>query len=517
MSREALKMALGVTIFGGMIYYAVTSGYFKKVEVLIDKLTGQKTPITGSYSCPMSGKLGGLPFFDKNPNPKSTLIITEIGGVVIAENGNEKLKLHPEGSSYSTGLIPLGKSNARLTFTFNPPKMTVAHETIIGSITYKSNYSCILETSAVTTITKKDEFIKSVFIRPCPGELYESFNKDGKIPKTRVGGGTMGSVCKDLLDSGVTDIFMPLKSDDYGNAAGCGKDGDVLFASDTHPESENEKFREQRKLGFDPLKDLVLSCRNTYWDNGKKKVKFHGWFPVFKDMHAAAIGPLLGSQTEYWVFKSKSENCKSTIYADPENEEIFDYNMTLLNEAVATFALSGINLDYIRYPDLGGFRADLPKECNDANFEINSDAVTAFVKRVREEFPTIILSADVRAGPFQRIGVGQDGMLPYLDVIMPMSYTYFAGFKGDEEVKMWVNLLLKDYPQKSIVPIIRGWYNKVEDPRSSDPLKGTQLDFQAVKQTKASGFSIFTYDSLIDEGTLDKKKLTDIKKKIGYE
>ncbi len=76
---------------------------------------------------------------------------------------------------------------------------------------------------------------RGVFIRPCPGSLYDpgafeiGSNRQAAQLKTRVGGGTLKKVCEDLSDSEVTDIFLPFKVDDQENAPGCGAYGQLLY------------------------------------------------------------------------------------------------------------------------------------------------------------------------------------------------------------------------------------------------------------------------------------------------
>ncbi|MFH2020573.1 MAG: hypothetical protein ABIJ34_04115 [archaeon] len=104
------------------------------------------------------------------------------------------------------------------------------------------------------------KFRKAVFIRPCQGDLYGLLPEDKReIIALTAARSTVDLTCRDLLDSGVTDIFLPFKVDDQANSH-CGVHGELLYDSqyDAH---ENEKLKKSREAGFDPIGALIDKCR----------------------------------------------------------------------------------------------------------------------------------------------------------------------------------------------------------------------------------------------------------------
>ncbi|MBI2079632.1 hypothetical protein HYT84_02615, partial [Candidatus Micrarchaeota archaeon] len=288
---------------------------------------------------------------------------------------------------------------------------------------------------------------KAVFIRPCEGQLFTSFD-GGKT----IGPGSIDRVCKDLHDSWVTDVFVAFKVDHEGK--GCGDYGELLYPSQKYHANVSSKF----SGGADPIRTLMEACYG---------LRFHAWFPVFLDPNAIQYAEKKGGKArqaaKFLGFLDYLSPVYSKDFADPNNRYVVEYELGLLKEITEMYPdLFGINLDYIRYADLNDFRVQYEKETGKKFPEnyfvaVNPQAVTEFVKTVLGHFPFLKRSADVRAGKGPREGVGQDGILPYLDWIMPMSYVNFAGFEGDKEVKKWALILKGQYPNKTLIPILRGW------------------------------------------------------------
>ena len=89
-----------------------------------------------------------------------------------------------------------------------------------------------------------DNYKRAVFIRPCAGQL---FNSD--FTGTLVGGGTVQSVCKDLKDSCVTDLFIPFKAVETPEEGdtGCGVNGELSYPSGNYPDHVNARFRKMHE------------------------------------------------------------------------------------------------------------------------------------------------------------------------------------------------------------------------------------------------------------------------------
>jgi|GEM_PF-6189806 len=338
---------------------------------------------------------------------------------------------------------------------------------------------------------------KAVFIRPCEGQLYKSFDTQ----ETRIGGGTVGSVCDDLKKSGVTDVFISFKADDETNAPTCGTYGKLLYDSE-YDDHEHGDFKGARDDGFDPIKALIDACKS-------KGMRVHAWFPVFSDREIiedlgeeagqkAVSIPVWYNPFSWWDVEY------SSTFANPENPDVVEYELSLLREIVQKYRVNGINLDYIRYADAGDFSEG-------RHVVVISSAITDFVRKVREEFPEIELSADVRAGHLERLGVGQHVILTYLDIIMPMTYTKSFGFGDHREVKSRVIQLKLQHSDKILMPILRGW--RVEQDNNG-LLSDLKNDIEAAKESGSNGYGIFTYEALLF--ATGKRKLDRLKEKIGF-
>src|SRR3989338_577092 len=222
-----------------------------------------------------------------------------------------------------------------------------------------------------------DNYRRAVFIRPCAGQL---FNSD--FTGTLVGGGTVQSICKDLKDSCVTDLFIPFKAAEVPpneekkipgeNDKGCGVNGELSYPSGNYPDHVNERFRKMHEKGRDPVKELVDTCSGM-------GIQVHASFAVFKDPKAIEVaggaekagakavvqkevpksdddifGYVLGSISN-WVDSTINSitndyDYASDTFADPSNQSVVNYEITLLREITTEYPhITGINLDFIRY------------------------------------------------------------------------------------------------------------------------------------------------------------------------
>jgi hypothetical protein len=165
----------------------------------------------------------------------------------------------------------------------------------------------------------------------------------------------------------------------------------------------------------------------------------------------------------------------------------------------------GVNFDYIRYDDAD--KVEIDGTWKNVSWIVNANAVESFIKKVSEKFPKIILSADVMASSIRRKAVGQDGVLNYVDIILPMTYTKY----GVDEVGTWISDIRSSHPNKKILALIRGWaYTQ----NSNGLLEDGKTDITSAKTAKSSGYAIFTYESLLSES--NQIFLKDIKEKLGF-
>jgi len=352
-------------------------------------------------------------------------------------------------------------------------------------------------------------FTRSVFIRPCQQQLYLSF-VDVKNPSTTVGGGTVSTVCADLRDSGVTDIFIPFKADDELSAPACGSQGVQLYPSGIKlPQfkglsiTEPYGFKKAWETEFDPIKYVITTCTSEY-DKTSQKIRFHAWFPVFADRKAASIAPVVGISG--LIDKKENPGCKSKKYANPANGDVRRYELDILEEITKKYPIAGINLDYIRYPDL----EDLRKEtgCSNISINVNSGVIEAFVREVKARFPSMTLSADVKSSALDRLDVGQGNIIQYLDVVMPMLYT---GWITPAAIPVFLGEMRLLYPDAVVVPDLRGW----DYPKGSGHLiADLTRDISLAKEGGSDGYAIFTYEQMLKD--TKSKNLKSIKGRLGY-
>ncbi len=127
---------------------------------------------------------------------------------------------------------------------------------------------------------------------------------------------------------------------------------------------------------------------------------------------------------------------------------------------------------------------------------VSSEAVEAFVNRVRERFPRMILSADVFAGAGARRSLGQDTILQHLDIIMPMEYTSLEFTVKD--IKESVQFLRSNYSGKPLIAVVRTWS------LGGEGLLGLKMsvlaDLTAVVEAGTRSYGLFTYESLLELG-----------------
>ncbi len=214
--------------------------------------------------------------------------------------------------------------------------------------------------------------------------------------------------------------------------------------------------QKQKFKGFDPLQAFI--------DAGKKYgVKIHAWVHTFFVGHAGpgngkSIGPVLTHHPEWALVKRNGEKISRAedgyLYVCPARPEVQNYLASLYHEICVKYpGLGGVQLDYVRYPVNSSLEesscycdycrsafkkfsgvdpldidpASHPKEWKTWQ-RWREDNITRFVKRVREENPKVIFSADVFPDIEEaRKTKMQDWALwarkRYIDFLAPMIYT----------------------------------------------------------------------------------------------
>ncbi len=486
---------------------ALATGFLGTLAAVPVHAEAQEKPVvdvTGNYSCNLSSNTL-IPMLSSSfsvsictTDGKTSISFQNGPTFPVTQTGGSNFSFKPSASQTSSNLASgtgYLTDDEKLVLTQEFRRQTLLGSTITLSCKYKT--PC------------KDNLVRAVFIRPCEGDLFDT---DGfTTGKTKVGGGTIESVCEDLKASGVTDVFLPFKVDDEVNSH-CGKQGELLYPSEKYPANVEPKLKAS---GFDPIRKIMGGCGKVY---GKAKIRFHAWFPVFKDRVAAQIAGLPGQKPGWAFWASDSE---SKLIADPTSSKVTVYQLQLLAELTQMYGVVGINLDYIRYPD-SSQEAELPVGFHGFGahtFTVDSGAITSFVETVRAKFPKLTLSADVKAGGDARTAVGQDEMLPLLDVIMPMTYSYF-GMGGSDDIASWVSKVQFKYPEKLVIPDLRGWLCRIYEgcrltETSPEFIYQLSSDIQAVRALTVGGYAIFDYESLLRDVGNDKT-LKDIRRELRY-
>jgi hypothetical protein len=444
--------------------------------------------------------------------------------ILFRDSWNVSFSAKGDGSNFRyTKASSMGQKTWNLNFT--GPKTfklrITSATTVFPTVTLETNCHCKDARKAAAAPT--DKTMRGVFIRPDKAlfQFYTSFGGPGKTAVTV--SGTLKSSAQDLLNSGVTDIFIGFKTDFPWSHNG--HSGDFLFDS-KEGGYEDSLSLFARQNGFDPINAFMNACQATYAAAGKK-VRFHAWFPVFKDEYAVRFGFQTGNANSGFVgnalnaishlLNGKNCDCQSNVAAEPSNPMVVTYELTALEELMANYPLlSGINLDYIRYMLVGDScyaGGDVKKDVEPHIWNVNSTAIEDFVKKVRAEFPNAVLSADVFADAQMRIDIGQAGILQYLDIIMPMAYTYFPNGTA-MDLKTWVSTIKQGFPTKTVMPILRGWEDGLPNPTPAGLISNLTSDLVAVKTIGSDGYAIFTYEYLLKQ--TGNNKLSAIKAKLGY-
>jgi len=311
-----------------------------------------KPQIVGRYECLPQKRVGGQHIFAVELPMAYSFNLTEKDGTLFKTDAlgmPHPLTRDSAGFSYEGGtrqrkIIGVGR--------FSEDGGLILRET------YKlSGVTAVYEWKCKHCADAASKVMKAVFIRPGSAEyqFYNSFGGLGKNAAT-VGGGTLQSTARDLLNSGVTDIFIGFKTDFPWSATG--HSGDLLFDS-REGGYEDPISLSARQNGFNPISAFMNACQAAYAAAGKK-VRFHAWFPVFKDEYAVRFGFQTGNANSGFVgnvldaashfLTGKNCDCQSNVAAEPSNPMVATYELTTLKELMAEYPLlSGINLDYIRY------------------------------------------------------------------------------------------------------------------------------------------------------------------------
>lgn len=193
----------------------------------------------------------------------------------------------------------------------------------------KKNVSLSIEASndaLKSIIPHKPKELKGVWIRPVERNAYEIKNTVKRLKKLGV-----NTVFVETFYHGKT-IYPSKLMAKYGFVP------------------QNELF-----VGFDPLEVWAEECK-------KEKMKLHIWFETFyvgndtvnsNPQAILLLNPEWGNKTkkDYTAINpSKAATEHNGYFLDPANPEVRKFILELMEEIIVTYKPSGINLDYIRYP-----------------------------------------------------------------------------------------------------------------------------------------------------------------------
>jgi len=186
--------------------------------------------------------------------------------------------------------------------------------------------------------------------------------------------------------------------------------------------------------------------------------RIHAWMPCFKD------------NDKNWV--------------DPANESFKNQLLDTISKINAVQGLSGIHLDYIRYP---------------GNANGQTSYINDFVSKARQRCQGKILSAAVMpegAGNAQAYGQDYGELGKYLDWICPMIYK--GNYKADTA---WIGKATAYINNRAPGKVIAGLqtYRSDDDPTKL-PEQELNGDINMALQSGAKGFALFRYGLANYEG-----------------
>ena len=179
----------------------------------------------------------------------------------------------------------------------------------------------------------------------------------------------------------------------------------------------------------------AIDLKTTVAELRRRGIYVIARYVVFKD------DPLATYKPEWAVRRGDGSVWKDGEglgWANPFREEVWDYNLALLEE-VAQLGFDEIQLDYIRFPSDGDLRAIVYEEENTR--ATRTAAIREFMRRFAERmnrYP-VRTSADVFGltlwvvpGEDMNIGQRVEDIAPFVDVLSPMIYpsTFIPGNLG---------------------------------------------------------------------------------------
>lgn len=196
-----------------------------------------------------------------------------------------------------------------------------------------------------------------------------------------------------LREAHVTDLFVNVAGADFAH-----------YASSTLPRSK----------AFSDYGDQMTACLRAAQGSG---IRVHAWIICFNATR--------GVPRQLELFKSRGwrlrdKDGKLTTYLNPANANVRSFALSIVNEINVRYGVSGIHLDFVRWPHTVEKSADA------------TQAVTQFVAEARRRVkrPRWLTAAVYAKYPRCIDTVGQDWVkwldFDIVDYVVPMDYTESA-------------------------------------------------------------------------------------------
>ena len=299
---------------------------------------------------------------------------------------------------------------------------------------------------------------------------------------------------KVLATYGITDLYL--------NVAGAGF---ALYPSSVLPQRGAE----------DQLAKALSACR-------RHGIRLHAWVLAFSLERAASQDVVSRFRKRGWTLQDAKG--AETTWLDPSNPEVRAHLLAIVRELATRYAVDGIHLDFVRFPDLpqsvgprirARFEREVGKVSNwsacvtsprganrQAFIRWRTSSVTQAVQDVRtylkEKAPGKVLSVAVFGKyPACVDNVGQDWLswlrMGLVDAALPMNYT-----EDEAALQDWLGTQTADPRLAS--KIICGIGVTASESRL-DPI-GVIRQVEIARRSKCRGFALFDLDEYLRKAIL---------------
>lgn len=257
---------------------------------------------------------------------------------------------------------------------------------------------------------------------------------------------------------------------------------------------------------FDPLEYAIEKTKDT-------EIEIHAWMPIFvvtpHDLRKISDNHIYYSHPE-WITVSETgvkmkNNEHEGAFLDPGIPEVQQYLLDILSDVATNYSISGIQLDYIRYPDsIYGYNPiaiENYRNSSDTVFEnwkqtqINTFVNKAYIQ-LKNIDPKFQLSAAVFANQDKAIKQFSQNWKTwinnsYIDKVYVMAYN--TSNKSFEEVIKGI----EDVKRDKATIVLRAWKDR-------KPYYAHQISEKIViaKRYKFLNFGFYSYSGLVKNNYL---------------